>query len=307
VGSVARAEAVIAADGAAAAEIQFEKAVQIHRRYQVPFEEAETLYYWGRALNERNKYSDANEKFAAAIEIYRQHGAGERWIDRVEQARTRPQSSRNAANSQTTSSASEDENIFRKDGDFWTVTHQGKTFRLRDSKGLEYIAHLLANPGVRIHACDLVAVIEGRDAGSPGVLPERARAEGLEASQNLGDAGDALDPQAISAYRRRLIEVRAELAEAERNNDSGAVERARHEHELIVGQLSASVGRGGRIRRSSSHVERARTLVTKNIRAGVERIRRNDGKLGEHFATSIHTGAFCFYLPDHETKPSWQR
>jgi AAA ATPase domain len=307
VGSVARAEAVVEADGAAAADIQFEKAIRIHRRYRVPFEEAETLYYWGCALNKRDQYSAANEKFDAAIEIYRRHEAGERWIDRVEQARTRPQSSRNPNHSQTASSVSAAENIFRKDGDFWTVTHQGKTFRLRDSKGLEYIAHLLANPGVRIHACDLVAMIEGTDAGSPAALPERARAEGLEASHDLGDAGDALDPQAISAYRRRLTEVRAELAEAERNNDSGAVERARHEHELLVGQLSAGVGRGGRVRRSSSHVERARTLVTKNIRAGVERIRRNDGKLGEHFATSIHTGAFCFYLPDHETKPSWQR
>jgi hypothetical protein len=149
-------------------------------------------------------------------------------------------------------------------------------------------------------------MIEGGGAGIPGVLPERVRAEGLEESRDLGDAGDALDPQAISAYRGRLSEVHEELAEAERNNDSGTVERVRHEYELLAGQLSAGVGRGGRIRRSSSHVERARTLVTKNIRAGVERIRRNDGKLGEHFATSIHTGVFCFYLPDLETKPSWQ-
>jgi hypothetical protein len=103
------------ADRAAAAESQFEKAVQIHRRYQAPFEEAETLYYWGRALNERDKYSDANEKFTAATEIYRRHGAGERWIDRVEQERTRPQSSRKIAHFQTASSASADENIFRKE------------------------------------------------------------------------------------------------------------------------------------------------------------------------------------------------
>ncbi len=80
-GDVARAEAVIAADGAATAESQFEKAVQIYRRYQVPFEEAETLYYWGRALNGRDEYSAANEKFAAAIEIYRTSWSG-RALDR---------------------------------------------------------------------------------------------------------------------------------------------------------------------------------------------------------------------------------
>jgi hypothetical protein len=71
-------------------------------------------------------------------------------------------------------------------------------------------------------------------------------------------------------------------------------------------QLASAVGRHGRVRRSSSHVERARALVTKNIRASVERIRRNDTKLAEHFASSIRTGAFCAYLPHLEDKQSWQ-
>ena len=52
-GFVVCAEAVVAAATGKCeeAEAQFEKAVDIFRRYQVPFEEAEALHYWGRALN----------------------------------------------------------------------------------------------------------------------------------------------------------------------------------------------------------------------------------------------------------------
>ncbi len=51
-GHVARAEAVVvAADGDLdGTEAHFDNAIRIFRRYQVLFEEAEALYYWGRAL-----------------------------------------------------------------------------------------------------------------------------------------------------------------------------------------------------------------------------------------------------------------
>ena len=57
---------------------------KIFRCYHVPFEEAEALHYWGRALNASGEHGRANEKLDAAIEIYRRCGAGERWVERVE-------------------------------------------------------------------------------------------------------------------------------------------------------------------------------------------------------------------------------
>ncbi len=85
-GKVARAEAVVsAAEGKYQdAETQFEKAVEIFRRYHVPFEEAEALHYWGRALNASGEHGRASEKLDAAIEIYRRCGSSERWVERVE-------------------------------------------------------------------------------------------------------------------------------------------------------------------------------------------------------------------------------
>src|SRR5208337_51034 len=99
--------------------------------------------------------------------------------------------------------------------------------------GLNYIALLLAHPGVRIHVCDLVAMVEGGAEGLAVASHAQARSDGLAARSDLGDAGEALDPRTITRYRRRSIELRDELAEAEKNNDPGAIDRARRELELL--------------------------------------------------------------------------
>ena len=173
-GAVARAEAVVAAaeNRIQDAETFFERAIATFTRYSLPWEQAETLLLWGRAIAAGDERR-ANQKFDAAIEIYRRYGAGERWLERVQEARSCAGKDATVED-QPASSSSPAENIFRKDGDFWTVTHGGRTFRLRNLKGLEYIAYLLAHPGVRIHACDLVAIVEGRALDDAAASSARA-------------------------------------------------------------------------------------------------------------------------------------
>ena len=111
--------------------------------------------------------------------------------------------------------------IFRKEGEYWTVGLGGKSFRLRDTKGLGYLAHLLRHPGVEFHVLDLVGGIaahrEEDETGQAGPgLPrgtEELEKAGIHVT-NLGDAGEMLDEQAKVAYRRRLSELREELEEA---------------------------------------------------------------------------------------------
>jgi len=52
------------------------------------------LHRWGRALGSAGKGDRATEKLDAAIEIYRRHGAGQRWIDRVAADRSQIDASR---------------------------------------------------------------------------------------------------------------------------------------------------------------------------------------------------------------------
>jgi hypothetical protein len=44
---------------------------------------------------------------------------------------------------------------FRREGEYWTVAFNGATYQIRDSKGMRYLARLLAQPGQEQHALDL--------------------------------------------------------------------------------------------------------------------------------------------------------
>ncbi len=195
-------------------------------------------------------------------------------------------------------------NVFRKEGEYWTIIYRGEIFRLRDARGLHYLAHLLAHPGERFHATELIRAVE-----LTAIDPEKGPsclADRLESHPNLGDAGPTLDLQARADYRRRIAELKGELLEADEINDRGRVERIHQELEFLTEELSAALGLGGRARLSSSHTERARVVVTRNIRATLKKIVVENPALGRHFNLSIKTGNFCTYLPEPESKIYWQ-
>jgi catechol 2,3-dioxygenase-like lactoylglutathione lyase family enzyme len=189
-------------------------------------------------------------------------------------------------------------NLFRQDGEYWTVVFDGSVVRLRDAKGLRYLARLLAHPGREFHATDL----EAAEAQVAPAAPLGSRASGgepeLAVRADLGDAGVLLDATAKAAYRARLAELRTELEEAEGFNDPARAAKARQEMEFLVGELARAVGLGGRDRRAASHAERARLNVTRAIRAAVANLARDNPTLGRHLAATIRTGRYCAYLPD---------
>ena len=45
--------------------------------------------------------------------------------------------------------------VFRKEGDYWRVGYDGTPIRLKDIRGLGYIAHLLRHPDTEFHVLDL--------------------------------------------------------------------------------------------------------------------------------------------------------
>ena len=181
--------------------------------------------------------------------------------------------------------------VFRHEGELWTVAYEGAAFRLRDTKGLHYIAALLREPGRERHALDLA----GADAGDSGGV--RAVA---------GDAGPVLDAAAKAQYRARLDELAVEIREAEEQNDGERAARAREEREILLEQLAGAVGLGGRDRKAASDAERARVNVTRAIRGVLDRIAEHSPGLGEHLAATLRTGQFCAYVPDPRTPIRWE-
>jgi hypothetical protein len=98
-------------------------------------------------------------------------------------------------------------------------------------------------------------------------------------------------------YKQRIDELRKDIQEAKRFNDSYRAAMANNEMDAIVEQLSAAVGLGGRDRRASSDAERARSAVTKRIKEAINKVRKAIPLLGCHFAARIKTGYFCSYNP----------
>jgi AAA ATPase domain len=203
--------------------------------------------------------------------------------------------------------------LFRKEGEFWTVGHDRCTFRLKDSKGLGYLSHLLRHPSAEFHVLDLVGGFASqRDQDESGQeargLPRGG--EDLESAgihiASLGDAGDMLDEQAKVAYRRRLSDLREELEEAKELENVERAERAEAEIDALTRELSRAVGLGGRSRRAASASERARQTVTKTVRAVLNRITENASTLGDVLSRCVRTGTFCSYQPDPDFPIAWE-
>ena len=196
-------------------------------------------------------------------------------------------------------------NLFRREGEYWTVRYGGSVARLRDAKGLRYLARLLGDPGREFHAADLAAA--GGRAARPAPSGERAWADGeLGVRPDLGDAGELLDAKAKAAYKTRLEELAAELEEADRCNDAGLAAKAGTERDFLVGELARAVGLGGRDRRAASHAERARLNVTRAIRAAMASLARANPSLGRHLAVTIRTGRYCSYTLDPRAPITWE-
>ena len=311
VGTVARAEASIEAalGNHERASILLESALTIHRRYHTALEESDALTQWGCVLARAGDRERAAEKFDSAIEKYRSCGVGPRLIEWLTDEKTRalepsPTLIDVGVNGHRLSANSNSTGSFRREGEFWTVTYAGATFRLKDAKGLHYIAYLLAHPGQRFHVYDLIEAVEGCVAGPRRTI--HAEAEGLEIVRDIGGAEQSIDARARSEYRIRLRDLHAELEESERMNDLGRSERLRAEIEMVGDELTRSSGLGGRARTASPSAERARGLVGKNLRAVLTKISEEHPALGRYLASSISTGYFCAYQPDPDHAISWQ-
>jgi tetratricopeptide (TPR) repeat protein len=183
-------------------------------------------------------------------------------------------------------STTTDTNVFRREGDYWSVVFDGRMVRVRDLKGMRYLAQLLAHPGREFHVLDLVAAETGQQTA-------------------LGDAGEMLDEQAKTVYRRRLAEIEDDIEEARALGDDTREAQADAERDFLVRELARAVGLGGRDRRAASDSERARSGVTRAIRHGIARIGEHHPDLGEHLNRAVRTGTYCAYVPNPGATAAW--
>jgi len=171
----------------------------------------------------------------------------------------------------------------------WWVGREGELTGIREVKGLHYLRIMLQRPGADIAAIDLSDAV----AGHPG------------AGAVAGDMGEVLDKQALSAYRRRLAELDADLDEAQSWADTGRAAKLGAERDALLNELRAATGLGGRPRVSGSAHERARIAVRKAIANAIERVGAADPSLARVLSDTVSTGAVCRYDPDPDRPVQW--
>jgi hypothetical protein len=179
------------------------------------------------------------------------------------------------------------------DGRWWVASCDAATSRLADTKGLRYVAELVANAGQERHVLDLVDRIEG------------VAAAGAVGRRDLGDAGPLLDGRARSEYRRRVEQLRSEIDDAFAADQLDRAEAAQAELDVLVLQLAQAFGLGGRDRRAASAAERARLNVTRALRAATARLDEALPGAGNALDRRLRTGLYCAYEPATDDAIRW--
>jgi hypothetical protein len=179
------------------------------------------------------------------------------------------------------------------EGDVWRVAYRGTTVRLRHSRGLALLAHLIRSPGREIHVSALDAITPS--GGSPVARGASSHDGGMGPA--AGDAGEILDARARAEYRRRIVALREEREDATARADLARADAARAELERLEDELRQAVGVGGRARRAGSDTERVRNAISHRIRAAIAQIARRHPALGAHLTASVSMGYQCVYEP----------
>ena len=165
------------ADGdATGAEQSLSEAVRLWNEVGAPYEAALARLDLADAhhASDREQRADLERQAARTI------------LEEIEAAPTASPAADVAHHAALDEQAAASVNAFRREGDYWTVIFDGHTVRVRDLKGMHYLARLLADPGREYHVLDLVAA----ETGSGGQRRQQpgGRPAALGARRRRGDA-----------------------------------------------------------------------------------------------------------------------
>ena len=231
------------------------------------------LDHYSRLISKGNAYTEAEAiEWLLNVNPHKQPGNLPKFLAHLQG--TPVQFSRAAA---SVDADTTHENTFIRENSIWRLSFNAITVRLPEIKGFYDIQRLVTTPHEVLHCMDLM----GAAVTAPGekVFDTRARLE----------------------YKKRILELQSELAEAEQTGNLLHTESLQEEYDQLVEHLSQSLGLKGRVRERGNPVEKARSAVTWRIRNAIARIEQAHPELGAHLSNAIKTGTLCSYQPDRAT------
>ena len=167
----------------------------------------------------------------------------------------------------------------------WLVGHGDEEHAVPARRGFEHLHALVSRPGADLAALDL--------AGGAETVVQ-------------GGLGEVADARALTAYRRRLVDIDGELDDADAAGDQARGEQLTAERAALIAEVGAATGLGGRPRTTGSSAERARVTVRKAVASAIEAVHAVDPVLARHLTTHVRTGLRCRYEPDPDAPVEWR-
>lgn len=170
--------------------------------------------------------------------------------------------------------------VFRRLGQIWVLKFEGEMKLMQDTRGLYYIARLLAEPDCDVWASQLLAAVAGID---PRIT--------------MGSAGPASDETTIRQCKEKYVELQEELDEARRWNDQGRIARIEKDMDAILKEVGRAQRFDGKIREQTD-VEKVRKSVSMAVSRAIDSIHAEHEVLGKHLRAFVTSGTVFRYGPD---------
>ena len=171
----------------------FESALNMETKMRMPAMRARTQYEYGRMLS-RSDRPDATQVSRSEPKASEDHERGAGLLAAALEAAASlgmealegqvnallaelAQQTASAADARTGTAPDSSRNLFRREGEYWTIAYEGRTFRSRDTKGLAYLAELLRAPTREFFALDLVRLGEEHVGGDARLREDAAALE----------------------------------------------------------------------------------------------------------------------------------
>ncbi len=211
-----------------------------------------------------------------------------------------------------------DKNIWICRGDFWSITWNGRPeIIIKDSLGMQCIAHLLLKEKVEISATELgkIANFEPQEIKSakskrlsPGSVSSDKEASdwkthGLEVQDSEFSEQQVMDGDYIKGMKERLKDLQDIMKEADISGNLEAKEDCEDEIHKINKQLSANTDRKGQSKKFADTLESARQRVRHNITNALGKIKKDDSELEKYLTVTIKCENKKFIYTPHLADP----
>lgn len=216
------------------------------------------------------------------------------------------------------------ENVFQLSGEYWDVSFQGKTAKLKNSVGLQRIAYLIARRDEQ-DSVQVMALIHLKgntpgdyrfldhtgadgtpDAGPGGSTRRKVPETAASAASDTRD--DVLDAKTVTGFRRRLSQIGPEIDAARREGANARATELEDEQHQIEQQLKNTGGPAGRKKLGKDPIITTAENVLKGLRREYARMRpaTKIPDLATHLERAIiKAGGTFAYRPETNT-PSWK-